>query len=776
MTKKLFSLIIGILLYSTAFAQYDFRLFGYITDEETGEPIVGAQISLPDWQTETYSNNFGYFSISVPPQDFVVEYSYGGYLIKRDSVYVIEDIQVDVHLKKVEVDESQINNLNKSQSDITNPVSGKIDVPTGLLKELPYIMSEPDLIKGLQSFPGITSGNEYFSNLYVRGGAADQNLTLLDGAPVYNGTHIFGLLSIFQPDITNSIQLYKAGFPARYGGRVSSVIDITSNEGNKKEFYGRGSMGFLIAKISMNGPIGKNERTTYSLGIRRSYWDALKIFQSPDANPIDIFVVSDYNLKVKHKWSKYDYVIFSVYAGRDKYPIYFSDSFVSLKRKMEYGNASSIIRWNHIFSPKLFCNLSLSATRYKVKDNIKQTQFDSLNQKFKSTTYNYFNGISDISINGDFEYSMTNYHTIHFGLQNTNHFINPGYSEITTSDNSTIENSGKKKGFFSSEFAVYGEDDYKVNSKLKLNMGLRVVYFANAAYNYNPLFLEPRISGRYILKPTLALKASYAKMHQNVFLLTNSGIGYPFNFWVPATEKVPAQSSDIFNIGMAKELNNGYKVSVDAYYKALNNVLFAKEEIGVFDNGRDWQSIIETGKASNYGLELLVNKNSGYLTGWLGYTLAFANQKFENLNLGKSFEFSFNRRHTLNLVLNYRITQWNSVFLNLTLASGRYFTIPGGKYRDIDGNLILDYSSLNNYKGPIFQRIDIGALFERNKTNRIFEQQAYLTLYNALLAKNPINIYAEFTPNATNPALSVYKLKKTSIPFFIPGLSYIIRF
>lgn len=758
-----------------ALAQYDYRLFGYITNEETGEPIVGARISLPDWQTETYSNNFGYFSISVPPQDFFVEYNFGGFKTRVDSVYIDEDIQVDIKLKKNEVDESQINDVKKSQSDVTNPISGKIDVPTGLLKELPYLLSEPDLIKGLQSLPGITAGNEFGSNLYIRGGAADQNLTLLDGVPVYNGTHIFGLFSIFQPDITNSIQVYKAGFPARYGGRVSSVVDITSNEGTINEYYGRASMGLLIAKVSVQGPIGKNKKTTYSLGIRRTYLDALQIFQASGGNS-DIFVVSDYNLKIKHKLTKYDNLIFSVYAGRDKYPSNFSDSFTTLKMKIQYGNASSILRWNHIFNPKLFSNLSVSATRYKVNYDLSQTYFDSLSNKYKTAAFNYQNGITDLAINGDFEYSITNNHYLHFGIQNTNHFINPGFSEITTTDNSTPTISGSKVSNFCPEVAAYIEDDYKISDKLKLNVGLRAVYFTNKKYKYNPFLLEPRISGRYILTPTLALKASYARMHQTVFLLTNSGIGFPFNFWVPATVKIPAQESDQLNIGIAKELKDGYSLSIDAYYKTIKNILFAKEDPGYFDNNIDWQTILEKGKTNNYGLELMITKRSGYLTGWMGYTLAFANRQFDNLNLGRSFQFSYNRRHTVNLVLNYRLTEWNSLFMNLTLASGRYFTIPGGKYLDIDGNVILDYSSLNNYKGPFFQRLDLGCLFERNNSNRIFEQQAFLTLYNALLAKNPIQIYADYVPNKNNPGAGVYKLKKTSVPFFIPGITYILRF
>ncbi len=775
MSKRLYPLFLLLILSIPAFSQYDYRLFGYITDKQTGEPLVGARINLPDWQTETYSNNFGYFSISVPPQDFFVEYSFGGFKTKIDSVYIDADIQVDVKMQKIPVDESQINDVKKSQSDITNPISGKIDVPTGLLKELPYLLSEPDLIKGLQSLPGITAGNEFGSNLYIRGGGADQNLTLLDGVPVYNGTHIFGLFSIFQPDITNSIQVYKAGFPARYGGRVSSVVDITSNEGTLKEHYGRASMGLLIAKLSIHGPLGMKDKTTYSFGLRRTYWDALSLFQANGSN-LNIPVVSDYNLKIKHKLTKYDNLIFSAYYGRDKYPFDLSDSLTQVKLNIQYGNASSILRWNHIFNPKLFSNLSVGATRYKVNYNITETYFDSLSNKNKTSKYDYINGISDIAVNAEFEYSLNNSHYMHFGIQNTNHFINPGYSEITNSDNSTPTLSGKKTPSFNPEIAAYIEDDYKISDRIKVNAGLRAVYFTNKDYNYSPFFLEPRISGRYILNPELALKASYARMHQTVFLLTNSGIGLPFNFWVPATQKIPAQQSDQINIGIAKELKDGYSLSIDIYYKNIKNVLFAKEDPQFFDNAQDWQKILETGKANNYGLEMLINKRTGYLTGWLGYTFAFANHQFDNLNLGRSFEFSYNRRNTINLVMNYRLTEWNSLFMNLTLASGRHFTIPGGKYLDIDGNVILDYSSLNNYKGPFFQRLDLGCLFERNNSNRIFEQQAFLTLYNTLLAKNPMKIYAEYVPNSNNPNKGSYKLKQNTVPFFIPGVTYILRF
>ena len=775
MNRKLLPVLFFFFLSSSVFAQYDYRLYGYITNEETGEPLVGARVNLPDWQTETYTNNFGYFSISVPPQDFFIEYSFGGFKTRIDSIFIEADIQVDIKMVKKDVDEDQINDLKKSQSDVTNPLSGKIDVPTGLLNELPYLLSEADLIKGLQSLPGITPGNEFGSNLYIRGGAADQNLILLDGVPVYNGTHVFGLLSIFQPDITNSIQLYKAGFPARYGGRVSSVIDITSNEGNITEHYGKASISLLITKLSIQGPIGNKEKTTYSIGLRRTYWDGFGLFQPKDGG--SIFSVSDYNLKVKHKLTKSDNLIFSIYAGRDRYPTTFSDSTFNFTAQIKYGNASSIVRWNHIFSPKLFSNISVSATRYKVSYDIKQTYFDSLSAQAKSSEFNYRNGIGDIAVNAEFEYSINNNHYLHFGLQNTNHFVNPGYSISTTSDNnSTPDESGRKFWSYNPEIAVYLEDDYKVNDKLKMNIGVRFVHFQNKTYNYKPMFLEPRISGRYILKPNMALKASYSRMHQTVFLLTNTGIGSPLNFWVPATNRIPAQQSDQFNLGLARDLKNGYQLTLDAYYKIINNVLFAKEDPAYFDNDLDWQTILEKGKSNNYGLEMLINKNSGYLTGWLGYTLAWANRTFENLNLGRPYQFSYNRRHTVNVVMNYRITERNSLFMNLTLASGRYFTIPGGKYLDIDGNVILDYSAINNYKGPFFQRLDVGCLFERNRSTRVFEQQLFITLYNALLAKNPISIFAQFEPNSSNPGTGSYKLKKLSVPFFIPGITYILRF
>lgn len=774
MHRRILQVLMVVLLSHQAFSQYDYRIFGYINDEKTGEPIVGARVLLPDWQTETYTNNFGYFSISVPPQDFFIEYSFAGYTSQLDSVFIEEDIQVNIRLKKNFEDESLINDVKKSQSDISNPISGKTDVPTGLLKELPYLLSEPDLIKGLQSLPGITAGNEFGSNLYVRGGATDQNLILLDGVPVYNGTHIFGLFSIFQPDITNSLQVYKAGFPARYGGRLSSIVDITTNEGDLKEHYGNASIGFLIAKLSLQGPVGKSGRTTYSFGMRRSYWDAFTMFRNDEGG--GLFSVSDYNFKVKHKLSKYDYLHFSVYAGRDKYPSSFVDSFVNVQTKIVYGNMSSILRWNHIFNPRLFSNISVTATRYKVNYDVSESYFDSVQMKNKSASWYYKNGIGDIALNMDFEYSMNNYHFLRFGVQNTNHFINPGYSISSTSDDpGNPDESGRKYWNFSPEIAGYIEDDIKINNLIKVNIGLRAVYFNNISYSYKQIFYEPRVSGRYILKPDLALKASATRMHQNVFLLTNSGVGFPFNFWVPATPDIPTQQSDQFNVGITKELQNNYQLSVDGFYKVMTNLLFAKEDPAYIDNDLDWQTILEKGKGKSYGLECLLQKNSGALTGWLGYTLAFADRQFDNLNLGRSFKFSYNRMHTFNMVMNYRINKGNSLFMNLTLASGRYFTIPGGKYLDIDGNTILDYTSLNNYKGPFFQRLDLGCLLNKSRPHHIFDHQLFITLYNSLLARNPISIYADYVPSST-PGKGSYKVLKTSVPIFIPGVSYILKF
>ncbi|NUM30698.1 MAG: carboxypeptidase-like regulatory domain-containing protein [Bacteroidetes bacterium] len=759
------------------FSQYDYRIFGYITDKKNGEPIVGAQIYLPDWQTETFSNNYGYFSISVPPQDFVIIYSFNGYKKIIDSVYIDQDTQVNIKLSKIKLDETFLDNSRKSQSDLSNPIGGKIDVPISLLKEYPYLLSEPDIIKGLQSLPGITPGNEWGSNLYVRGGGSDQNLMLLDGVPVYNGTHLFGFYSIFQPDITNSIQVYKAGFPARYGGRLSSIVDITTNEGDAKEINGTASMSFLLAKFSIQGPIGSSQNTTFSLGMRRTYYDALSLFAANDQK-LKIFKLSDYNFKLKHKISKHDYLIASVYAGRDFWPQIYSDSAKITENYIEtkYGNISSVVKWNHIFSPKLFSNISTGFTRYKVTLSEEQKYFDSLNNDYKISDYFYKNGVADAILNGDFEYSHSTKHFFRFGVQSVLHFFNPGYSLQNVDNKAETYESGVKSWQNSIEIASYFEDDYKINNSLKANVGLRSVYYSYKKFNYNPVLIEPRFNLRYILSKTITIKTSYTRMHQTMFLLTNSGIGFPFNFWVSATKNFPVQASDQFNLSIVKEYDKDYQFSVDVFYKTMNNVLYAKENPAFFDNSLDWQSILEKGKAKSYGFEMIIFKKSGYLTGWTGYTLAFADRKFENLNLGKAFPFSFNRRHTINAVLNYRITEKNSIFMNLTLASGRYFTIPGGKFNDIDGNIVLDYTSLNNFKGPIFHRLDIGGIFERQNTERYVDRQIFFTLYNVLLAKNPIAIYSDYVPNANNPGTGSYKVYKISIPVFIPGISYILKF
>lgn len=777
MIKNNVVLLIFLLSSCFAFSQYDYRVFGYIKDKQSGEPLVGAKIFLSDWGTETYTNNFGYFSISVPPQDILIEFSFGGYKSYRDSIYIDQDTQVNIKLRKIKIDEVFLSTTQKSQSDLSNPIGAKIDVPIGLLKEYPYLLSEPDIIKSLQSMPGIAAGNEWGSNLYVRGGGSDQNLILLDGAPVYNGTHFFGLYSIFQPDVTNSLQVYKAGFPARYGGRLSSVIDLTTNEGNIKETKGTATSSFFLVKFSLQGPIGNKRNTTYSLGFRRTYYDALNMFMANDSK-MDFFKLSDYNFKLKHKLSKYDNLIISLYAGRDYWPQSNTDS---LKTQIDniitqYGNISSVARWNHIFSPKLFSNISGGYTRYKVTLSEELKQYDSLSKYFKASDYFYKNGIADVFLNSDFEYSHSTKHFVRFGLQSVLHFFNPGYSKQSIDNGSEIYEGGTSNWQNSYEIALYAEDDFTINKSLKMNIGLRGVYYAYQKYNYSQFLPEPRVNLRYIVNNTLSLKASYATMHQTMFLLTNSGIGFPFNFWVSATKKFQAQRSNQVNIGFVKEYSNKYQLSVDGFYKVMNNILYAKENPAFFDNSLDWQTILEKGKSNCYGIELMLFKKYGYLTGWGGYTLAFADRKFENINLGRSFPFSFNRRHTFNFVLNYRITESSSIFMNLTIATGRFFTIPGGKYLDIDGNTILDYTSINNYKGPFFQRLDIGGIFEREKLDNNFDRQVFFTLYNVLFAKNPFSIYSDYVPNPNIPGKGSYKVYKMSLPIIIPGITYILKF
>ncbi len=777
--KKQFVFLILLFINFTAIAQFSFNLNGFVTDKNTGEPLMGVKVDIKDWYVESFTNRYGFFSISSPPQDIILIVNYEGYEEYRDTLYIEQDKTFYIQLEQLEVGEFEESYPPKNQNEVTDVLGNRIDLPMNFIKKIPYMLGETDLIKGLQVLPGVKFGNEGFSNLFVRGGAADQNLFLIDGMPIYNSNHAFGLISIYNPEAINNVQLHKGGFASRYGGRLSSVVDITTNEGNSDGVHGSVSCTPLSLKLALAGAF-KNKITTYSISLRRSYFDVLlKPIFIANGGSFDLNY-QDVNAKITDKIGDDNKIFFTLYYGRDLYKITFSETDSANNNtkqeiKSKWGNLAGSVRWNHVFNQKLFSSTSIIYSQYKFNEGYIETTLSNLGSKSQQQ-YEYSTGISDILIHSDFEYNHHNNHFIRFGLQTSFRSFNTGkvreqgtgFANVDDFD-VTLGANNQKSG---TEIALYVEDDIRINQHLKLNTGLRLVTYL---YQNNLTFApEPRLSLRYLINDNLSFKTSYCRMNQFMHLLTNAGTGAPSIYWAPATETIKPQIADQITGGFVSALANGYQLTVDLYYKTMKNLVTVSNQNNVNDVEKDWQTAVEQGKGKSYGLEILVKKNYGKITGIYGYTLSKSTRQFDLMNNGVEFPYNYDRRHQLNALFQFWISDLTALSTNIVIGSGNPFTLPSGKYLDIDGREILDYGNINNFRAPRYTRIDIG--FNRNYGELADDvtHELNFSIYNFFLRKNPSTAYAVLEEDLVGNKM--YKAYQDSYFVFLPGIHYIIRF
>jgi outer membrane receptor for ferrienterochelin and colicin len=785
MTKQLLSLAL-IFCFSIAISAQRATISGYIKDATSGEALIGANVYIESNASGTTTNHYGFYSIGLISGSYLLRCSYIGYdtqtieiTLKRDTSILV-NLEPMVYLKGVEIIAEHEN------SSVQSSRMGTIEMPVSKIKQLPAFLGEADVLKTIQLLPGVQAGTEGTSGFYVRGGGPDQNLILLDGVPVYNANHLFGFFSVFNPDAINHIELVKGGFPARYGGRLSSVLDIRMKEGNMKEFEASGSIGLISSKLTLEGPIIK-DKTSFIVSGRRSYLDymAQPIMQMQHGygNYKSGYYFADLNAKVNHIFSNRDRVFLSFYAGRDRFYqnrmpsqyLYEGEIYEkSGKSNLGWGNLTSAARWTHQFNGKLFGNATFTLSDYKfeVKQNIRD--FEILDDSIKTSYFNqeYFSGIKDISGRYDFDFIPDNNHYIKSGIGYTQHVFSPGAS-VTTTREETRPSEEQKIGHNdvnAGEFFAYIDDDIKVSTKIKVNAGLRFTGFMPDGKKY--FSFEPRLSMRYLLTPKLALKGSYARMNQYVHLLANNNIGLPTDLWVPATKNVPPMNSSQYSIGATYDLSGKYQFSVESYYKTMNHVIEYREGASFLANYDNWENKVESGKAWGYGAELFLEKRTGILTGWIGYTWAKADRQFPTLNDGKVFPYKYDRRHDLSIVMNYKMDEHWDVSMTWVYGTGNAVTLPTVTYLavTIDGSdeyPVQSYTERNSYRAAAYHRMDIG--FNHVKKKKWGERTWSLGLYNAYNRKNPF-YYQITTDYDGNKAL-----QRTSLFPVIPSVSYSFR-
>jgi hypothetical protein len=734
---------------------------GAVEDAASGESLLGASVYAVDAQggliAGTSSNEYGFYSLTLrgaaADDSLRLVYSFVGYAEQRILLPPGEDRSLTVRLEPALELETVTVSAKAAERQAEQTQMSAIEIPVAQIKSLPAFLGEVDVLKVLQLLPGVQSGNEGATGLYVRGGGPDQNLILLDGVPVYNASHLFGFFSVFNADAVNKVELIKGGFPARYGGRLSSVVDIRLKEGNTQGIHGSGSIGLIASKAMLEGPIGKDGKSSWLVSGRRTYIDLLAqpiiALTSDGVNAGYYFY--DLNAKINRKISDKDRIYLSGYFGRDRF--YFSERSrfnrdgitdeETFKGSLEWGNATAVMRWNRIWSPTLFSNLTAtySAYDFEISNDVESIYEDGSTREESRFALRLFSGIGDATLRQDFDWVPHPNHYLRFGASGSWQRFRPS---ATTFD-ATQTGLPPESQFFGNEridaglLSAYVEDDWKLGPRLKANVGLHGAAFAVDGEWFTSL--QPRISARYLVAPEWSIKGSYAQMAQFIHLLSNAGLGLPTDLWVPATERIRPESSWQVALGLARDLGDAWSFSAEGYYKVMEGVVEYKDGATFLDNGvDDWQDKVVQGTGTSYGGELFAQKKQGKTTGWIGYTLSWTWREFDALNGGQRFPYRYDRRHDLSVAVVHRFNERIEISGAWVYGTGNAISLPVASYAGLYGFPVYAYEGRNGYRMAPYHRLDFGARFSKKK--RRYTRHFAVGVYNAYSRNNPFFIYA----------------------------------
>lgn len=732
-----------------------FTISGYVTDGTSAETLIGANILESRQQQGTTTNPYGFYSITLPAGETELSFSYLGYTTRQYKLELSKDTLINVLMQDNNQLEEVVIISDKAEAGITATQMGAQEIPIAQIKNTPSILGEADVMKTIQLMPGVQAGVEGSAGLYVRGGGPDQNLILLDGVPVYNVDHLFGFFSVFTPEAVKKVTLFKSSFPARFGGRLSSVVDVRSNDGDMKKYHGTLSVGLLSSKIQLEGPIIR-DKTSFNISARRSYIDLIAKPFMPKDDKISYYFY-DINAKINHKFSDRSRLFLNFYNGKDSYYFKTTDSSSSMykdKMSLNWGNTIATARWNYIFNQKLFSNTTVAYNKYRMDANSTVYTKTNLIESISESNYhsNYHSGICDWSYLIDFDYNPTPAHHIKFGAGYLHHDFRP---EVATSKiqekedgitkQDTLYNSISNSTIQAHEVSAYIEDNFDIGSRLRMNVGLHLSMFRVQRRNY--FSVQPRVSARYQLTRHTALKASYTKMSQYIHLLSSTPISMPTDLWVPVTSKIKPMQAHQYSLGSYYTGLTGWEFSVEGYYKQMRNVLEYKEGVSFLGSSSGWENKVEMGKGRSMGIEFMAQKTTGKTTGWIAYTLAKSDRKFAvgGINNGERFPYKYDRRHNLSLVVNHKFSNRIDIGASWIFSTGGTATIAEEVTAIIrpgeDAIQQKDYiEKRNNYRLPASHRLNIGVNF--NKKTKHGVRTWNISLYNAYNAMNPTMIYS----------------------------------
>lgn len=779
-------------------AQSEHQLSGYIKEKGSRESLAGANIYIVDLRTGTTSNTYGFYSIRLPAGDYEVRISYVGYKTVSVPVSLFRPTELDISLEQsTNLSEVIVSDDALVRRQAEEVLMSRVELNAAQIQNTPTLMGEKDVLKTLQLLPGVQSGSEGQSGIYVRGGGPDQNLILVDEATVYNASHLFGFFSLFNGDAVKSVTLTKGGFPARYGGRLSSVVDISLKEGDQSQYKSEVGIGLLSSRAVVEGPILKN-KASFIISARRTYADVLArplISIATEGGSFGYYFY-DLNAKFNYEINRKNRVYLSSYLGRDKFYMRLNDFIGNNSSSLGWGNATGSLRWNHQFSEKVFFNTALivSDFDFSIRNEQEGSSYDYL--------LAYSSRVKDVGIKFDADIGNWRNHRLKTGVQITRHIFTPSAvvyeDEFVPEEN--INSSNNEKNL---ESGIYIEDQWRVTNRLDFNLGMRFSHFTTGSTQYfRP---EPRLNGRYMLTADQSIKIAFSQMNQYLHLLSNSGIGLPTDLWLPANDRVKPQRSTQLAIGYAHDFpEKGYSFSIESYYKQSKDILayrpgasFVLEGIdALFDPDANtdfnWEDQVTTGRSDSYGIEFLLQKPKGRLNGWIGYTLAKIDMNFEELNFGKTFPARYDRRHDISVVgfFDWRkpSADKNGIKLNavFVFGTGNAITVPQSEYRapiyqaipnlpspnqnspNFFNQIIAeDYGSLNSFRMASYHRLDVGIQFskERKRGERTWE----LSIYNVYNRYNPWIITTDYSPNGTG-------LVQYSLFGIVPSVTYTYKF
>ncbi len=761
---------------------------GFIKDVKSGEALIGATVFDKNSNQGTVSNAYGFFSLTLNRAPVSLQYSYVGYQneivefqLKRDTIISL-GLKEGAQLQEVVIEGVKEQPLHEmSQASI-------VEIPIKQIQYMPAFNGEVDVLKSLQLVPGVKAGNEGNAGIYVRGGGQDQNLILVDGVPVYNATHLYGFYSIFNADAINTVTLLKGGFPARYGGRLSSVVDINMKDGNMHQLHGIGSVGLITVKGLLEGPILKDKISFMTSG-RTSHFDPFLAGGLEKGRHEDVkgdgFRFYDFNFKVNYKINTKNRLYISGYMGQDESITirdYFYEDSISyfnqkISSRIRWGNQVGSIRWNHVFNKKTFSSLAVSYNRYDFQvideNNYEaryQTRIDTTNIKSQ-----FDSGIEDLTISYGLEYIPNPNHHFRLGVEGINHTYTPGI-KVKATNKSERDQSSSVERKSPKEFSGYLEDDFFLTQLIRANIGVRYNHYLVDSRNYSSF--QPRASVRLALSDRMSLKTSYSMMQQNVHLLTTAGLGLPTDLWLPATENAPPLQSHQFVIGAATQRGD-LELSAEVYHKRSFGIIEYKNGASYLDSNKSWEDLIEAGRDESYGFEWMVQRKSGRLNGWLGYTLSWTNRRFENLSQGEWFPYRYDSRHDLKVVAIYQLSERLSLSGNWVFRTGNAVTIPTHAYYNefflvdyvnltLGDNYQYEYAERNNFRMRSYHRLDISGNYVIQ--SKKLKHSISASIYNVYNRLNPY--FLEYGYRIDIGKVLVQK----SLLGIVPSISYSVSF